>query len=398
MRWSVFLLALGLLLSPAHADNLHPDKLNPDQPKQDQPTPDKVKRIQHVTVQQLEAMLEASRGVRDKELAEQIADLQLTERLSIPRQAQLDAALPGAASCAALTTLGDSAEFLDLPPTDILPTPAPDHARQTAILSLTRDYVVKTILKMPNFFATRETTSFERAPEQFASPLTNADNHFPLHPVSHSSVTVLYRDNRELVAKGKGRNPYTKQLRTVGEFGPILATVLHDAAKGRVTWSHWEQGASGPMAVFNYVIPEAESHYTVGYIDIEHGTRHDPAYHGEMGVDPVDGSILRLTAIAELRLDDPIAIADLLVDYGPVEIGGVPYICPVKSVAFSQVRMVVQELDFKTGAEVGKSLGPAKMYLNEVLFKDYHRFRAETRILAGDSADPSAVAPASSPR
>ena len=378
MRVSVVLFALAMLLLPVRAE------------KPIQVTP--------VTVEQLEATLASSRGVADDRLAEQLSDLELTQRLGTVRQAHLDAALPGPASRRALATLADAAEFLDLPLVDILSTPAPDHARQTALLSLTRAYVVKTILKLPNFFATRDTTNFERAAEKSAAPAANADHHFPLHPVSHSTVTVLYRDNRELVAKGNGRDAYTKQLRTIGEFGPILATVLQDAARGRVTWSHWEYGPNGPMAVFRYDISKEESHYMVSNVDIEQGSQRDPAYHGEIGVDTEDGSILRLTSIADMRPDNPITSANILVNYGPVEIGGVAYTCPVKSVALSRVRMVVQELNFSTGAVEGSSLGPAKVYLNEVLFKDYHRFRADARILAGDAADPDVSASANSPR
>ena len=374
MRLSLVLLTLAMLLVPARAEKQSP--------------------VKSVSVQQLEAALASSRDVADDRLAEQLSYLELTERISASRQARLDTALPGPASRRALTTLADAAEFLDLPAADILSTPMPNHARQTAMLVMTRDYVVKTILKLPNFFATRDTTNFERAPDKSVGPSANADQHFPLQPVSRSTVTVLYRDNRELVAKGKGRDAYTKQMRTQGEFGPILATVVHDAAKGRVTWSHWEQGASGPMAVYQYVIPKEQSHYMVSYVEVAHGSGNDPAYHGEIGVDPVDGSILRMTVIADTRPDNPITSANLLVDYGPVEIGGVSYVCPVKSIAFSRVRMVVQELNFSTGAVEGSSLGQAKTYLNEVLFKDYHRFRAETRILSGDAAEPDASAPA----
>ena len=373
MRVSVILLALMTLLAPARAEKQSP--------------------VKSVSVQQLEAALATSRDAADDRLAEQLSYLELTERLSASRQTRLDAALPGPASRRALTTLADAAEFLNLPAADILSVPMPDHARQTAMLVMTRDYVVKTILKLPNFFATRETANFERAPDKFVGSSANADQHFPLQLVSHSTVTVLYRDNRELVAKGKARDAYTKQMRTQGEFGPILATVVHDAAKGRVTWSHWEQGAAGPMAVYQYAIPKEQSHYMVSYVEVAHGSGNDPAYHGEIGVDPADGSILRLTAIADTRPDNPITSANLLVDYGPVEIGGVSYICPVKSVAFSRVRMVVENLNFSTGAVEGSSLGEAKTYLNEVLFKDYHLFRAEARILTGDAAQQDTSAP-----
>lgn len=351
-----------------------------------------------VTVNGLEQTLTTAHGEPDAQLAQELSRLELTERLSALRRARLDAELPGPAARQALVMLAEASEFLNLPATEIPTTPAPDHAAQTHVLAMARDYVLKTILKLPNFFATRETASFEGSPAQSERGSSPTGKLEPLHPVSHSSVTVLYRDNRELVTRGKKQEVSSKQLRTMGEFGPILVTVLNDAARGTVTWSHWEQGPAGAMAVFRYVVPEQASHYQVSSTSVDRGTQHDPAYHGEMALNPANGSILRLTAVADLKVGDPMLSADLLVDYGPVEIGGVTYICPVRSVALSQVRMVIQELDFTTGATVSTSLGAPKNYLNEVLFKQYHLFRAETRILAGDGEEPGTPAPASSPK
>jgi hypothetical protein len=352
--------------------------------------------VTRVSVSQLEQTLSAARGEPDRQIAQELSDIELTERLSELRRARLDAELPGPEARQALSTLADVSQFLDLPAADVPSTPAPDRAAQIAMLSLTRNYVVKTIHKLPNFFATRETVNFEGAPARVQSGRLPSSKFEQLRETSHSSVTVLYRENKEMMAKDKGHGVSARQMRTMGEFGPILVTVLNDAAKGSVTWSHWEQSASGVMAVFRYKVAEQGSHYLVGFSSIEAGDQHDPAYHGEIAVDPADGSIIRLTVVAEMKLGDPIETADLLVDYGPVEIGGVTYICPVKSVAYSLVRMVVFDRDFATGAVLSSSLGTSRDYLNEVLFTHYHLFRAETRILTGNGEEPAP--PASSPQ
>ncbi|MGA2539583.1 MAG: hypothetical protein ABSF53_26485 [Terracidiphilus sp.] len=319
------------------------------------------------------------------------------------RRARLEADLPGPEARRALSTLADVSQFLDLPAADLLPTPAPDQATQVAMLTLTRDYVVKTIHKLPNFYATRETVNFEGAPADAQGGELLSSKLEPLRETSRSTVTVLYRDNREMVAKNKGRGVSEKQMRTAGEFGPILATVVKGAAKGRVVWSHWEQSASGPLAVFRFEVPERASHYLVGFGNVgatgQHGVdQRDPAYHGEIGVNVVDGSILRLTLIAEMNLGDPIEVANLAVVYGPQEIGGVTYICPVKSVAYSRTRRPVFEDDTNARAAPFGSLGAPRDYLNEVLFTHYHLFRAETRILTGSDEEPRTAVPASAPQ
>jgi hypothetical protein len=103
-----------------------------------------------------------------------------------------------------------------------------------------------------------------------------------------------------------------------------------------------------------------------------------PAYHGEIGVNPADGSILRLTMVAELKPDDPVTEADILVEYGPVEIGGKTYICPLKSVDLVRFAVVGTVRSDTTTLYFP---GFLKTQVNDNLYKQYHLFRAEIRIL-----------------
>jgi hypothetical protein len=95
------------------------------------------------------------------------------------------------------------------------------------------------------------------------------------------------------------------------------------------------------------------------------------------GPDPADGSILRLTLVAGLKPSDPVIKGDLMVEYGPVEIGGKTYICPVKSVALSLQHVIY------LAAESAAYLGFPQTRVNDVLFKQYHPFRADVRVLTG---------------
>jgi hypothetical protein len=197
---------------------------------------------------------------------------------------------------------------------------------------------------------------------------------------------VLYRDGREMAAKGEKYRASSKEVRTRGEFGPILVVILNDASKGSVAWSHWEQSAAGLLAVFHFAVPQPASHYLVASPGLNQEQRYYPAYHGEIALNPADGSILRLTVIPEMKADDPMTSADLMVDYGPVEIGGIKYICPAKSVALSQVRVVNREMDDQWNVE-RSFLGPPQIYLNEVIFTRYHLFRSESRVLTGGESE-----------
>ncbi|HUN84028.1 MAG TPA: hypothetical protein VMU48_06600 [Terracidiphilus sp.] len=337
-----------------------------------------------VNVEQLEQMLKAASTRSDSQIAEQLSGLELTERLSEVRLARLEASLPGSRSRKRLTLLADASAFMDLPPSDCPDTSAPDYAKQVFLLGLARNYVANTILKLPNFFATRNTTNYVSTLADIRINSVNTIPYKPFEEVDASNVTVLYRDGHEMAARGEKYRASSKEVRTRGEFGPILVVVLDDVSKGKVAWSHWEQGAAGLLAVFQYAVPRSASHYLVTSPGLNQEQRYYPAYHGEIALNPANGSILRLTVVPEMNAGDPMTSADLMVDYAPVEIGGVNYICPVKSVALSQVRVVNRELDDQW--DLTRSfLGPPQIFLNEVVFTRYHLFRSESRILTGES-------------
>jgi VWFA-related protein len=350
-----------------------------------------------VTVAELEQMLTAAHGAPDAKLAEQLSGLELTERLSASRFARLKAGLPGEKAQQALNVLGDTAEFLNLPAAEIPTTAAPDPAVQRHIMSLVVRYATRSVHELPNFFATRETTRFEDRPQiAFVGYL-------PLHFIAKSSKSVVYRDGQEMIDTGSGKSGWSGGelgLVSWGEFGPILSTVLLDAAQSKLAWSHWEQGASGPVAVFGYSVPDPKSHYWVQYCckqqsinDTPEISREKTGYQGEIAVDPATGEILRMTADAELPLSETLTRAAVMVEYGSIEIGGKSFICPERSVALSLMRYAHST----TGAHSILDHDPIKTYLNDVAFEQYHRLGAESRILSGDGGNLPGNSPAAPP-
>lgn len=353
-----------------------------------------IRAARQVTVEQLESILTAAAGKSDRKEARQLYNLELTDRLSEARLAHAEGELPGPASRSALRMVADEAEFLDLPAGD-LPAIAPsDHAAQVLILGQTVGYLAKTLPELPNFLATETTIRFATPPLSELRLMGPWTNGFPVHPVGSFSATVLYRDGHELQEnKTKKRDSTRLGLRTDGEFGPILSTVLVDAiAHGRITWSHWENGASGRMAVFGYTVAKEVSHYSVA--DPESKQEVLVAYHGQIAVNPLDGSILRITMMGDFNPASLQLRADLMVDYGPNEIGGKTYICPVKSVALSAAWPPDHLLDRGEDArgDLLRGIG-----INETRFTHYHLFRAEIHILSGDGIQPESSSAAPEP-
>jgi hypothetical protein len=169
-------------------------------------------------------------------------------------------------------------------------------------------------------------------------------------------------------------------------FGPILGVTIDAvAAREGFTWSRWEQGAGRPRAIFRYVIPVERSHFQVTYCCLPDGDgeisfQKLQGYHGEIAIDPASGAILRLTMEADLNPALPLVRSGILVEYGPVEIGGKTYICPVKSVSISRSR-TVSVLGLTGWDESFRTYGPFATSLNDVAFDGYHIFRAESHML-----------------
>jgi len=369
-----------------------------------------------VTVEQLSGEVGSLGRQSDSKAAQKLRDLQLTERLSAKKLAAFEAALPGPDSRRSLAALADQAEFLDPPPAEIPNQPAPSVAQQRDIIAKSIDYVQATLHRMPNLFANRDTIRFEDIPPGLRDESTDTIVPYqPLHPVSRSVETVHYQDGQEFIqnqaAQRDGSNPVATGMMTYGEFGPIFPVVYGDLPKGNLRWSHWEQGETGLESVFRFDVPKAASHYQVEFCCVRRLLfQESSAYHGELTVDPANGTILRMTLIADLEKRAQIAEADLMVEYGQVELGGRKYFCPVRSISVSRapgeveriapVHAQILSLDQATSTNQAGEGAPLQTMLNETTFDNYHLFRADAQILSASNSGaeslPNAPADASS--
>ena len=368
-----------------------------------------------VTVAEFEQAIKQIQGKPDADAAWQIANLQLTERLSSEEFNSLESSLHGDLSRQALRGAADASDFLDPPTAELPPKPAPDFAEQRRIMGLVVAYVSKAIPLLPNLIATRNTIRFRDTPAGYKDQGKTVTRYEPLHLIGQSSVMVSYRDGREMQEsenedKAKPA-PLEIGLNTQGEFGPILTTVLLDAAQSKLAWSHWEQENGQVHAVFAYSVPHEKSHYQVEYCCIANSenTRTDlyrqpAAYRGEMTVDPATGVILRLIIEATLKAGEPVSNASVLVEYGSVEIAGKSYICPVRALALShaQSESTAKDEMLSTapmgsgGTFSGSAMsvvhstsaiqGAEQTLLNDIVFEQYHVFRSEAHVVTGGTA------------
>jgi hypothetical protein len=362
-----------------------------------------------VTVQQVDLLLEEYKGQSDGKVAAQLADMVLTERAPSARLKSWEAKFPGRRCHEILTELVDASSFEELPESDKLAQSAPDVDGQRTMLMKTVDYLNQALSRLPNFFATRRTEYYEDKP-----PAQTADHFDPgpggrrstavptmtqststaerMHIVDQANVPVSYQDGYEM--RGTKRLDPTvlgepvKGLTTVGEFGPILAVVFPDAVRGKIYWGYWERGASGALAVYRYKVPASESRYLVQFPRGKDMLKVLPAYHGEISIDPESGAIMRITIVPDFAPPYELVKEGMMVEYGPVALGGTNYICPLKGVALAVMPMNDPTSDAY----------PAQTQLNDVAFTDYHLLRSESRIVPAQDAPPETAPPAGPPQ
>ena len=332
-----------------------------------------------MTVAQLTELVDQTKDERDGDAAMAIEQVQLTERLSSGKLNILSARMPGAKAKAALMAVGDASVFLEPPASEIPDKAVPSPAEQREIAARAVEYLKNIIPKLPNFSARRRTTSFEEISDAVGAKSARKSDGV-LRKAGEFKATVLFRDGKE-VARAEGVRE--QRLITQGTFGPILSTAIVDAAHSSTEWSRWEEGSNGSMAVLRFRVPLEKSHYEVSFPSVtpgggEFAAMAPTAYHGEIGIDPSSGKILRLVLEADPASRSSMHRADIMVEYGSVVIGGRMYTCPLRSVSISagKTLRLVDEMGLPAVAEMGEITR-----LDDVVFSDYHVFRSEMRIV-----------------
>jgi VWFA-related protein len=348
---------------------------------------DQIPAPKRISIEQLEKILELDES--DAEKAKQLSGLELTERVSERRLSMLYGIVHGKRTRQQLRILADASSFLDPRADEIVAEPPPDHDAQRTMLAKTSEYLENTIRKLPDLFAKQTTMRYQETP-MYLEGGSNI-NYQPLHVTDSWTTTVRYRNGFEMAeARPPRHKPNDPELITYGIFGPVLNGVLEGIAKnGGLTWERWEQGSRGRMAVFRYTISLDNSLYEVRLCCLPDGDgtqafERYAAYHVDIAIDPESGVILRLQFRDDLKSTTPQTQSDIMIEYGPVEIGGKTYFCPIRSVSIVRGRAVriLSEWD-----QAFRIWGPYGTMLNDISFDDYHMFRSESHMLTGFTSD-----------
>lgn len=355
--------------------------------------PDHVTR--QVTVAQLQQFLNETKSESDSDIARRLSGLLLTERLSsINLSSWLDG-IHGKKTRQALIALADSSVFLNPPPDEIVSAPPPDIEAQNSLIIHSVEYLNRMIPRLPDFFATRTTVLYAESPPEYKEAGKPGTGYEPMHPLNTSIAEVHVRGGKEIldqtVEKWKNSIPFHNSLTIQGTFGPILLTVMGDAlASQNLSWSRWQQEGGHRYAVFHFSTQSVQSHYQISSCCLPEGDgttafQMQTAYHGELVIDPTTSTIVRLSLMEDLRPGLPLAQAGTMVEYGPVQIGGKTYICPIRSVSIARAQVI---RTMQTWDAAFRTIGPYETNLDDVVFSGYHIFRSSSRILPGFTQTP----------
>ncbi len=363
------------------------------------------------TVSQLEQTLAADSSAHesDVEIARQIGGMELSERLTEATLARLTAGQAADPQTAlALRLLADESAFLDPPVSEMPADSVPDAATQQRVIDAARSYVKQTVARLPNLLAKRTTNRYDDSPEALKNGGWAVRG--GLHLVGTASRETSVLEERDNGSPNTGSAFWQAQMGMIsgGEFGSTLGMIMADTFKGKVTWEHWEETSKGKAAVFRYSVPKSASHYEVigtlqreaapNVIDTPRGggtgvsanvvspnagpseiIRARPGYHGALWINPDSGTVLRITIESDSTDGSPFRRAAILVQYGPVQIGGESFVCPLRSVALTVAVFNPQSIYADT---------PTR-WLNETVFTSYRRFGSTTQILTEKAAPKS---------
>jgi hypothetical protein len=149
-----------------------------------------------------------------------------------------------------------------------------------------------------------------------------------------------------------------------GEFGSTMSAIFEPSTQTSFHWESWKTERKHRVAVYGYVVDVARSRYRLATgigADMHQAI---VGYHGVVEIDGETGEVLHFTYVAD-RLPKELSLesASTTVDYAFADVGGQDYLLPARSVA--QLR------------------GPGVTARNEMDFREYHKFSADSSIAFG---------------
>jgi hypothetical protein len=325
-----------------------------------------------LTVEQLVSFVKSSVQLRhdDRQIAAYIKkNVKLSNRLDARMVEELQGMGAGPQTVAALKSLITESAALEAPPPPapklvVSGPPPPDSIEQKRILAEITESARNYTKNLPNFICLQVTRRYAdnsgldnfRLIDTIAERLSYFEQKEDYKVVSVNGVPVT----------GSVKHEQKNGASSSGEFGSILKEIFDPETQTEFNWERWATLRGKRMYVFNFHVRQLNSKYTI-YADAVKRTI-VAGYHGLVYADRDNNLVMRIKMeVEDLPVDFPVQSVELDMNYDFTKISGQEYLLPLKS----QIR-----------SREGKF-----MVKNEVEFRLYNRFGADTNIQFGDVPD-----------
>ena len=325
-----------------------------------------------LTVEQLVSFVKSSVQLRhdDRTIATFIKkNVKLLNRLDARQVEELQGMGAGPQTVAALKSLITESASLEAPPPPapklvVAGPPPPDSIEQKQILADITEGARNYVKGLPNFICLQVTRRYGDASglenfrliDTIAERLSYFEQKEDYKVVSINGVPVT----------GNVKHEQKQGASSSGEFGTMLKEIFDPQTATEFNWERWATLRGKRMYVFSFHVQQLHSQYTIYSEAVQRTVI--AGYHGLVYADRDTKMVMRIKLEVEnLPVDFPVQSVDLDMNYDFMNISGQPYLLPLKS-----------EIRSREGKFLVK---------NEVEFRLYNRFGAETNIQFGDVPD-----------
>jgi hypothetical protein len=323
---------------------------------------------QTMTVKQLEEFVRSSvkQKFGDKEVAQYLAHMKLTEKLDPDTIETLEGQGAGPKTVAALKSLATASANLTPPPQPASAAaaakpagpvggPPPSYEEEQQIIRDMSDYAMNYTSRLPDFLCSQVTRRYQD-PRHRDSWITDSTVITKVSYVEGHENYEVKLVNNTLVS-----NKSLEQLDgaiSTGEFGSMMREIFDPNSEAEFHFERWGKLRGNITYVFTYAIDQEHSKFS---IDWAHKERVVTAYKGEIHVDKKTHTISRITSEAvNIPPSFPVRSATTIVDYDSAQVGTGSYILPLKA----EMHMSDAEVAMKNVTE----------------FRSYRKFSADSAI------------------
>jgi hypothetical protein len=316
-----------------------------------------------MTVGQLKSFLKSSVDLRhpDRQVAEYLKKVRLTERLTDRDLMELAADGVGPKTMEALNALKEASRGLSAPrlestvvPPPPRPMPEPPLSEQKRVIEEAREIALNYTKRLPDFICLQVT-------RRYADP--SGLEVFSLLDTVAARLSYFEQEEDYKVVSINGTYTdisYDKLggATSTGEFGSMLKEIFDPATQADFRWERWAKLRGRIAHVFRYRVLQQRSKWRISW---QRQLEIVPGYHGLIYIDREAPMVLRVTLEADgIPVSFPIQQAGTVLDYDFTDISGKEFLLPLRA----EVRMREGKLLVK----------------NQVEFRNYRKFGAEATI------------------